>query len=531
MRGRYVLHPLFFAAYPIVLLFSLNMRKVAGIEVAGALGLAALLAAILMGLSWSFLRDARKAAILTSLLMFYFFFFRWASTPVRVPGFSLSHRQTLALLLPLHGLVFAIVIVWLIRAKEAVRDVTHILNVVGGFFLATSLLPLLTGLRPTIVAEAAPPPPAPAEGMIVARSPLPYLPDIYFIVLDQYPRADGLQQVFGHDNSPFLGELRKLGFTVLDRCASNYPRTAMSIASTLNLNYLDVLLGKVREDAQDLGLPAKFISHSLAFDYARERGYKTVYLPPDFGVGTPANADIVLDSGSRLSEFQRALIAMTPVQDFVDAAASEYSPAEFHRRHVRYMIEQLRRVPRLGASPMLVYAHIICPHPPIVFGADGEAVDALLADNPPANWARDPEVRAAYVNQVVFMSREALRIVRAILERSPRPPVIVLCSDHGTDFEVDWQRPEHSKLQERMANLQAYYLPGGGEKLLYPTMTNVNIFRLIFSYYLGGNFPLLPDRSYFSPDGAPYRFVHVPMDGPVPPLPGANPGEVSGAAK
>jgi hypothetical protein len=128
---------------------------------------------------------------------------------------------------------------------------------------------------------------------------------------------------------------------------------------------------------------------------------------------------------------------------------------------------------------------------------------------------KDRTFKRNYRGQVAFISNKALETVETILSTSQRPPVIVLCSDHGSEFEVDWEHPESSNLRERMANLEALYLPGNAAKKLYPTMTNVNIFCVIFDSYFGADFPLLPDLSYFSKRSAPYKFIPVPMEGPV----------------
>jgi hypothetical protein len=66
-----------------------------------------------------------------------------------------------------------------------------------------------------------------------------------------------------------------------------------------------------------------------------------------------------------------------------------------------------------------------------------------------------------------------------------------------------------------MADLAAFYFPKGGERLLYPAITNVNFFRIVLDLYFGTNYELLPDRSYFSTDLKPYRFIPVPMDAPL----------------
>ena len=55
-----------------------------------------------------------------------------------------------------------------------------------------------------------------------------------------------------------------------------------------------------------------------------------------------------------------------------------------------------------------------------------------------------------------------------------------------------------TNLQDRMRILNAYYLPDGGEEVLYPSISPVNTFRLILNYYFGTSYPLLDDTAYHS---------------------------------
>lgn len=57
--------------------------------------------------------------------------------------------------------------------------------------------------------------------------------------------------------------------------------------------------------------------------------------------------------------------------------------------------------------------------------------------------------------------------------------------------------------------MDAYYLPGGGDQKLYPSISPVNSFRVIFNRYFKTNYPLLEDRSCFSTWSRPYRFFDV----------------------
>jgi hypothetical protein len=61
-----------------------------------------------------------------------------------------------------------------------------------------------------------------------------------------------------------------------------------------------------------------------------------------------------------------------------------------------------------------------------------------------------------------------------------------------------------------MKILNAYYLPEGGGQEIYPEISPVNTFRVVFNRYFGGDLPLLEDRSYFSPVEHIFRFEEVP---------------------
>jgi hypothetical protein len=80
-----------------------------------------------------------------------------------------------------------------------------------------------------------------------------------------------------------------------------------------------------------------------------------------------------------------------------------------------------------------------------------------------------------------------LTILQKIIDTSPVKPIIVVQGDHGV------------KGYNRGSILNAYYLPGGVEKKLYPTITPVNTFRLILDNYFGKQYPLLKDISYDTP--------------------------------
>jgi hypothetical protein len=59
-----------------------------------------------------------------------------------------------------------------------------------------------------------------------------------------------------------------------------------------------------------------------------------------------------------------------------------------------------------------------------------------------------------------------------------------------------------------MTNLNAIHLPTG-ETGLYPGITPVNTFRVVFNQVFGAELPLLEDRVLFSQYSRPYDFQDV----------------------
>jgi len=158
---------------------------------------------------------------------------------------------------------------------------------------------------------------------------------------------------------------------------------------------------------------------------------------------------------------------------------------------------QFDRIPKIiddSDGPFFLFAHLLVPHKPYYFGPNGESL------NPDSIELGGFEKRNFdYIKQLQFVNKKTLELIDKIIENSKEPPIIIIQSDHGSEFPQD--ATDLQKMNEKMHNFNAYYLPDGGESILYDDVTPVNSFRLIFNYYFNGHYEILDDTSYWS-DGS-----------------------------
>lgn len=101
------------------------------------------------------------------------------------------------------------------------------------------------------------------------------------------------------------------------------------------------------------------------------------------------------------------------------------------------------------------------------------------------------------MEEASFLGGALLKAIDSILQRSKTPPIIALISDHGYAFgkeNDDFMRSRHS-------NLAAFLVPSKVKELFYPSVTAVNVFRLLFKGMFAADLSPLPDRTIYSVAG------------------------------
>jgi hypothetical protein len=527
-------HPLLFVVYPILFVYATDygvapaMRTVLLALVVCGSGAAAL--------SWAagrLMQDPAKGAIVASVFAVMFFSYghvrNWLADPLdefAVLGIGVGPEKVLAFF---WSVVWLALWQWLRRASPAaVAAATRGCWRAGLVLVVLGVATVATAARAASQDALAVRPAASASPAGNGSGAVSRLPDIYYIILDDYARADVLKEVYGYDNGAFMSWLRSTGFYIADASRANYVQTLLSLASSLNSAYLDPAeltggdLSDRRWRVALTGATARFLTpasqplvHLVQYNRAarilREHGYRFVAVTSGYGGVQLPNADVAIHLGA-FSDFDQSVMDTTPLVELTRLD----DRLELHRRRVLYALDHVSDA-LAGDGPNFVFAHILSPHPPLIFAVDGTpapmppaARRVLLQDSVAGTADADRAVVArAYRDQVQFVTARIQRAIAAIIEHSATPPIIVLQSDHGSDMLLDWEHPSASGLAERTAILNAYYVPPAIRAKLYPRVSPVNTFRILLGHYFMGEYDLLPDESYFSTYRAPLAFVRA----------------------
>jgi hypothetical protein len=514
MKVPWIWHPFLMGLIPILSAY-LNNQDEVGIRdliLPATLSLGVTVAVWAL-LAWRLRSIARAAPIVS---VGFFCFFNFDSIEETGIGLWTSAGVLLAVLA-----LLAFAARSLFRSPKVILASNGLLNIFSTLVVVS--LVVLYGKAPVLAntqtAEAAALDRRNADIAMEAAANPARLPDIYYIVLDAYARSDVLRDIFDYDNSAFLGWLRHKGFYVADRSTSNYCQTVLSLSSSLNCRYHDRLAGSTPSEDEVRAM----LRHNVVIETLKRLGYRFVSFATPFLYTDFPDADVYLSpagAAALQNEFHTLLLDKTPLRlrtrIWTRSTGTLDSYAKLRQR-TNFVFNTLGQiVPKY--SPKFVFAHVVCPHPPFVFGEDGEDVSPheipyFLTDGSFYNMFYDCGVDyiAGYRRQAIYITRRAEDVIGDILRTSLEPPIIILQSDHGSGARWNCQSadPGQSDIRERLGILNSYYLPGGGDKGLYSDITPVNSFRLVLNNYFGAKSELLPDRSYLSSVDSRFQFVDV----------------------
>jgi len=493
------------AAFPVVALYAYNAQELPLSAVLAPLAVALGLTSLLVLSTWLICGNINKAGVVVSLFLvlllstgYLFNLRKWlgVATPYIVG----------VLLFGIWALLYPYLLYLIMRTRKTLRSPTIILNVATVAMVVVSLFTI--GANEFRRSQSERECVASDTTVDLRVSEGQKLPDIYYIILDRYAGAATLAENYGLDNSDFLDYLTGKGFYVASESSANYVRTSESLASSLNMEYIDYM----DEKSNDLLPMSERIENNALQRSLKAAGYQFINVGSWWGpTRRNENADININYCTRTSEFEESLLTMT-MPYYVSAEAGLVGDARTRQwKRTQFEFDELAEIPNME-DPTLTFAHILSPHVPYVFDSDGSF---LLPEQ--ANTRSDIE---NYRNQLIATNNMVKTLVDRVLRDSEVAPIIILQADEGPYPErydagvraFNWGEATDGEIQQKFRILNAYYLPGVDytETELSPSITPVNSFRLVFDLYFGTGLGLLQNKSYAYVDYShPYQFLDV----------------------
>ncbi len=437
---------------------------------------------VLFGIFYLVSRNLDKAALMAFTVMAFNFFFGALHDLFKKID-ALPFLSRYVFILPFSLILIISILILIRRSKHKFRRLNKYLNTLFVFLIVIDsilLFSLAAGKDRSITTDQTLNPCSDCTR-----------PDIYLIVTDSYPSNILLKETLGFDNSAFENALRERGFYIADSAQSNYNMTVTSIASMLNMNFVDGIDGSFAKYHEDMATAYRVIRNCQVVDYMRSNGYK-IYNHSIFDL---RNAPTV----TRPTFLPDRTSSITS-QTFINRIVTDLGFHLIDDLKLKFVIEMtyntsLRNDEKLMAKtrkiatekevgPKFIYTHFMMPHYPYYYDSAGNKSPVMKIDDTHIKNA------GAFIEYLKYANTQYLSLIDHIRNASVTEPIIILIGDHGyRHFNDPVSTDYHFK------NLFAVSLPGENYQGFYKKMTNVNLFRVIFNTQFRQKLPLLSDSS------------------------------------
>ena len=512
-----IIHPFLISLLPVLFIYSQNAREMPIQEIILPT-LSIFFAAVLLWLLVRFIvKNNEKSGLIISLLLVLSF--SYGHIFLLVDDFTLEnsdigrHRY---LVIPF-AISFIVGTYYFVKTKIKLNKVTTIVNVFAGTFLAVILInvgtynienvdsfgsELITSNTSLSAADTT------IETIPPYQGEIKNYPDVYYIVLDAYTGSSSLKKFLNYDNQEFVSYLTNKGFNVNHESYSNYFGTELSTISTLNMRYLNFLTEE-KDGYQEFPPPERMYEENIVMQNFKSAGYKVILIHKPFTQTKVSLPLFDLELCERNKYVDSELFSMTIKTSILILLLEKWEEHEL-RETALCSFSELPKQHQKFDEPIFVYAHLLIPHPPYIFGPEGEQVSSVRPEGL-ESW----DYKEGYINNLKFANKNIKQIVDELLTDLENPPIIIIQADHGSMFDVDPNivhrgKPSNENIEQMMSIFSAYYLPGIEKNLSHDVITPVNTFRIIFNSYLNTDYDLLEKKMYLvDENGMPEYFIDV----------------------
>lgn len=487
------------AAYPVVRFYEDGFEQEPPVDGVRIFLIHLVLSLALVRLAGWLWGDLRRGALVALPLLVVGYFGRLMGLPVSLVLVAVS----VALGVVLH------------RWNARVPAVTNILGLMALTLVVSSLATTFQRMS-----RVDPPSPTALHNvpLLPAGAPADTPPDIYYIMVDGMGQPDFLEVGYGLPRAAVAGPFEQLGFRFADGSRANYNQTALSQAATLNAAPVQNLLVIPDPHDRDRIVLGRLIGDSRVRRALEGLGYRTVDFPSGYPITRQARGADHREPAlnPNLLEYYLLRDGALPLIERLLGRGPADLPYALRRGRIDYALDHLadarRGIP--DDVPVFVYAHIMAPHPPFVFNAEGHALPShrIYSYRDGSHWYKwheGEDYPELYRGQIRYVARRLAAAVGEIIAGSPRPPVIIIQGDHGPGAQTAWESARRTNHTERMSIFNAWYVPTAPAEVPRADISAVNTFPVLFNTIFGTELSEWPDRYWYARNSVPLTFQEI----------------------
>ena len=403
------------------------------------------------------IKNGNKAALITGVGVGFFFYFGYLQDALDgILIFNIPINKTSVLVI-ISTIIFIISTIYFVKSRKSFALSIKIANV---FAITLILFTLVQFVIPGALAEK---------------------PNVYHIILDEYTDNEILIKAFNYDNEKFLEFLNKNGFYMPDKSFSTFGSTPDELNLILNMDY-PINRGWVSDSYQSL-------KNNKVMSVFSDQNYSIIETNSMMRWKNFSDVDTKLcyDINFINSEFLDQVLRKSIIRYFL-----EQHHNDTRRDTVRCTFNELSEIASQSSGPKYIFSHIYVPHPPFLFGPNGENV---IPDHREISGLQSWENTQGYINQLIYATNQVSIVIKNIVKNDPNA-IIIVQGDTGTSTGTDITTTTMKDIYQTHSILYAVRIPDVND---FESMMPVNTYRIIFNNYFNMNYEYLEQHSY-TPD-------------------------------
>ena len=400
------------------------------------------------------IKNSNKAALITGVGVVFFFYFGYVQDALKGILVSNIPVNKTSILVPISIIIFIILTIYFIKSKNNFEPIIKIANVVS---ITLILVVCVQFIIPGASAEK---------------------PNVYHIILDEYTDNEILTKKFGYNNEKFLEFLNNNGFYMHDKLFSTFGGTVKELNVILNMEYPK----KLRWMSEDY----ESLNNNKVMSIFSNQDYSVIETNSMMRWKNFSDVDTKLcyDTNFINSEFLDQVLGKSIIRYFL-----EKYQQDTRRDTVRCTFDVLNEITLKTDGPKYVFSHVYVPHPPFLFGPNGENV---IPDRREISGLQSWENPQGYVNQLIYATNEITVVIKNIVKNDPNA-IIIVQGDTGTLTGTDISKKTMKEIYQAHSILYAVRIPDVEDS---DYMIPVNTYRIIFNNYFNMNYDYLEYHSY-----------------------------------